>query len=119
MFHSDPGDSRYQFVLPPGSGKTLLGAVIAAQLGRRTLVLVPNTAIASQWLALWQSAGVQVGDDRSLSTEVTVLTYQAIATFDDDLDEGTPMARLHANARATIDALKADPEVTLIRWLSL
>ncbi len=113
-FRASPGDSRYQFILPPGSGKTLLGGVIAAELGRKTLVLVPNTAIAAQWLRLWRSAGVPVGEDRSLVTDVTVLTYQAIATFDDDIDEGTPMARLHTNARVTIDAIKADPEVTLI-----
>lgn len=98
--------------MPPGSGKTLLGSLIARSWGHKTVVLVPNTAIQSQWVALWQSAGsATVGTQRELSSDVTVLTYQAIATFDEG--KGPPSARLHPNALATIAVLKAQP-VTLI-----
>lgn len=114
-FEDHAGRWRYHFVMPPGAGKTLLGAQIAARVGRRVLVLAPNTAIASQWMTLWTSAGsVSVGDDRGLETDVTVLTYQAVATFDEEQDAGSPMARLHPNARDLIDRLHSGPAFTLI-----
>lgn len=104
--------TRFHFVMPPGSGKTLLGSLIAARRGLKTVVLVPNTAIQSQWVALWQAAGsATVGTQRDLSTDVTVLTYQAIATFNEG--EGPPSARLHPNALATIATLRSQP-VTLV-----
>jgi superfamily II DNA or RNA helicase len=110
-----PGQSRYQFILPPGAGKTVLGAVAAARLARRTLVLVPNTAIQGQWLRLWTEAGsVSVSDDRSLDADVSVLTYQALATFDDDATGDSHVARLHPNARELIDALHGGPAFTLV-----
>lgn len=116
VFRQNRGLSRFHFVLPPGAGKTLLGSVIAQEVGRRVLVLVPNTAIAAQWLELWESVGgVTVGDDRGLSADVTVLTYQALATFDDDADDDdSPMARLHPNARALVDRLHGGDPFTLV-----
>ena len=99
---------RFHFVMPPGSGKTLLGSLIGQKVGRPILVLVPNTAIQGQWLALWEAAGAQVGSDRDLAADVTVLTYQALATFDDEA-QGAASARLHPNARATIARLRARP----------
>lgn len=116
-FDADPGAGKYQFVLPPGAGKTVLGAAVAQRAGRRTLVLVPNTAIQEQWLRLWTGAGaVTVGDDRSLATDVTVLTYQALATFDDDADPGeeSMVARLHPNAREIIDVLHDGEPFTVV-----
>ena len=116
VFDAQPDAGRFHFVLPPGAGKTLLGAVLAQRLRRKALVLVPNTAIQDQWLRLWTSAGgVTVGDDRSLSADVTVLTYQALATFDDEADsEASPIARLHPNAREIIDALHGAEPFTLV-----
>jgi superfamily II DNA or RNA helicase len=116
VFDSQPDAGRFHFVLPPGAGKTLLGAVLAQRLGRKVLVLVPNTAIQDQWLRLWKAAGgVTVGDDRSLSADVTVLTYQALATFDDDKDsEASAIARLHPNALEVIEALHGDQRFTLV-----
>lgn len=99
---------RFHFVLPPGSGKTLLGSLIGQRVGRPILVLVPNTAIQGQWLALWEAAGARVGTDRDLAADVNVLTYQALATFEEDTP-GPMSARLHPNAQATIDELRTRP----------
>ncbi|HVM27898.1 MAG TPA: DEAD/DEAH box helicase family protein, partial [Mycobacteriales bacterium] len=38
------GDRRAYVVMPPGAGKTVLGLEVVRRLGRRTLVLAPNTA---------------------------------------------------------------------------
>ncbi len=115
VYRREPGRPRYHFVLPPGSGKTLLGAVISQQVGRKVLVLVPNTAIQAQWLRLWRDAGsVTVADDRSLAADVTVLTYQALATFDEDTSGESVMARLHPNALEVIEALHTGEPFTLV-----
>lgn len=112
---ADPGESRYQFILPPGAGKTVLGAAIAAQLARRTVVLAPNTAIQGQWLRLWADAGsVTASDHRSLQSDVTVLTYQALATFEQDATGDSHIARLHENAREVVEALHTGPPFTLV-----
>ena len=123
-FEQNRDASRFHFVLPPGAGKTLLGSVIAQQVARRLVVLVPNTAIAAQWMDLWRHAAVNpdvtvdaptVGSDRRLDCDVTVLTYQAVATFDDEADsDDSPMARLHPNARDMIDRLHGGEPYTLV-----
>lgn len=115
VFEQQRHRPRFHFVLPPGAGKTLLGAVLARRIGRRVLVLAPNTAIQSQWIRLWQDAGSPtVGDDRTLTADVTVLTYQAVATFGDEVSEGSPMARLHPNAREMIDRLHGGEPFTRV-----
>lgn len=115
MFEADPDRRRYHFVLPPGAGKTLLGAVLAQRVGRKVLVLVPNTAIQAQWLHLWRGAGLaEAADDRSLTADVTVLTYQALATFDDEAEGASALARLHPNAMRIIDALHGGEPFTLV-----
>jgi superfamily II DNA or RNA helicase len=87
------GRRRAYFVLPPGSGKTLLGLEIARRLGNRTLCLGPNTAIQMQWVEQWrafQPAAVSAGIDPDLESQVTALTYQAICDIDahnPDLEE--------------------------------
>ncbi|MEZ5158656.1 MAG: DEAD/DEAH box helicase family protein [Candidatus Nanopelagicales bacterium] len=122
VFEDNRGADRFHFVLPPGAGKTLLGSVIAQHVGRRLVVLVPNTAIAAQWMDLWRSGNAEValsapivGSDRRLDCDVTVLTYQAVATFDDEVeDDASPMARLHPNAREMIDRLHGGEPYTLV-----
>lgn len=119
---SDP--ARCHLVLPPGSGKTLIGAEIARQIGRPVVVLTPNTAIQGQWAALWRSMSspggepLLVTEDRSLSGDVTVLTYQAIATFDDDAagsgEAGLQTDRLHPDAADLLDRLATGPAFTLV-----
>ena len=90
----EAGREQAYLVLPPGAGKTALGLEIARQLGRRTLVLCPNTAVQAQWLREWQAfrpatsepggSGLLVpaGASATLDTPVTALTYQALCTFD-------------------------------------
>ncbi len=87
------GRRRVYLVMPPGSGKTLLGLEIARRLGNRTLCLGPNTAIQSQWVEQWrafQPAAVSAGIDPGLDSQVTALTYQAVCDIDahnPDLEE--------------------------------
>ena len=84
------GDRRFYLTMPPGSGKTLMGLEIARRLGRPTLVLGPNTAVQAQWLREWAAFEpplVAADADPSLSSPITVLTYQAIAVLDRSPDE--------------------------------
>src|SRR3954451_24238267 len=78
------GRRRTHIVAPPGSGKTLLGMEIVRRLGKRALVLVPNSAIQGQWLhgpSRWGSEpGVSTAD---ADAPIACLTYQALARLDD------------------------------------
>src|SRR5699024_8253603 len=79
------GRRRCWVALPPGAGKTLVGLEVVRRLGNPAVVFVPNTAIQSQWCI--ESDAYQpdsAGTDRQLSSPVTVLTYQSLATFDTD-----------------------------------
>ncbi|WP_026119387.1 DEAD/DEAH box helicase family protein [Nocardiopsis ganjiahuensis] len=119
------GAGRTWIVLPPGSGKTLVGLEAARRLGRRTVVLAPNTAIQGQWVRHWEGFdrpdGCTAGTDRGLGHAVNALTYQSLAVFDPDAEtdeEGrsaTPVRdRLHANGRALVDALHDAGPLTLL-----
>lgn len=80
-------DTRSYLVMPPGSGKTVVGLEAARRIGRRTLVLVPNNAVLGQWVDTWNGDfvgdGPPCGADRTLATPLTVLTYQSIAVIDE------------------------------------
>lgn len=83
------GRRRVYLVMPPGSGKTLVGLEIARRLGNPTLALGPNTAIQSQWLKQWTGyapALVAAGSSPELEAPITALTYQALC----DLDSHNP-----------------------------
>jgi superfamily II DNA or RNA helicase len=87
------GDNRSYLVLPPGAGKTMIGLEAARRLGRRTLVLVPNTAVQAQWAAAWDRHFPSVdlsasgcGTERDLASAMNVLTYQSLAVIDDETD---------------------------------
>jgi superfamily II DNA or RNA helicase len=91
-FEARPTDRRRCYVvMPPGSGKTVVGLEIARRLGRKTVVFGPNTAIQAQWCSQWGDFAppAAAGTDQALSAELTVLTYQSLCTLDtdDDLDE--------------------------------
>ncbi|MEW2352824.1 DEAD/DEAH box helicase family protein [Spirillospora sp. NPDC029432] len=118
------GHGRAWVVLPPGAGKTLVGLEAARRLGRRTVVLVPNTAIQNQWVVHWARCGGEAGTDRDLAAPVTVLTYQSLAVFDPDAEtdeEGRQKRRrgglvrlLHDNGRALVEAMHEAGPLTLV-----
>jgi superfamily II DNA or RNA helicase len=64
----------------------VLGLEVARRIGRRTLVLTPNTAVQSQWVAQWQrlftGTGVSVTTERDEPADLVVLTYQAMTSWD-------------------------------------
>ncbi|MDT0329804.1 DEAD/DEAH box helicase family protein [Nocardiopsis lambiniae] len=119
------GHRRTWIVLPPGAGKTLVGLEAARRLGRRTVVLVPNTAIQGQWIRQWSALCPDddrtAGADRDLAHHVNVLTYQSLAVFDPEAEndeEGRGTApvrdRLHPNGRALVAALHDAGPLTVL-----
>ncbi|MFD6700809.1 MULTISPECIES: DEAD/DEAH box helicase [unclassified Microbacterium] len=82
-----PGSGdQLHIVAPPGSGKTLLGLLLAAREGGRALVLAPSTTIREQWA---QTATALTPDSAAVSTDplriadLTALTYQALSVTGD------------------------------------
>jgi superfamily II DNA or RNA helicase len=83
------GERELHIVAPPGSGKTIIGLQIIAQLKRPSLVLCPNSTIQAQWsqklelflrpeaLAFKGRDLVGSNEDRPLKP-ITVLTYQSL-----------------------------------------
>lgn len=121
----DAGRRRCWIALPPGAGKTLVGLETIRRRGDRGVVFGPNTAIQAQWCAAWenyQPGGA--GTDRNLTAPVTVLTYQALATFDHDTEDSScedPLdsdaslvSRLHPNGRALLEQLQGSGPVTIV-----
>ena len=79
------GSKRLHIVAPPGSGKTVLGLYLWAELVRKPcLVLSPNSAIQSQWAArtdLFEIAADQenvVSTDPNFPALLTSLTCQSV-----------------------------------------
>jgi superfamily II DNA or RNA helicase len=78
------GRRRTHIVAPPGSGKTLLGMEIVRRLGKRALVLAPNSAIQAQWLRAAAVFGAEPGlAAADAEAAIACLTYQALARLDD------------------------------------
>ncbi|CAB4965787.1 unannotated protein [freshwater metagenome] len=119
---NDADHPRAWVVLPPGAGKTRVGLeAIAAELrahpDTRAVVLAPNTAIQSQWIAEARTMGLEAGDDKSLAGPLTCLTYQSLAVFDSeatDADASTVVDRLHPNGVALFDRIRAQPRLVLV-----
>lgn len=116
------GDNRAYLVLPPGAGKTMIGLEAARRLGRRTMVLVPNTAVQAQWAATWDKhfpstdpSAPRCGTERDLASSMNVLTYQSLAVIDAETDatvrravlrsrdQQATLELLHPNGRALIE----------------
>lgn len=80
-------------VAPPGSGKTLLGLLLAVERGARTLVLAPTLTVRRQWaeaaIALSPDPA-QVAEDPDDPRALTALTYQVLSV----LDAANPLAGL-------------------------
>ncbi|WP_209312852.1 DEAD/DEAH box helicase family protein, partial [Streptomyces lonarensis] len=117
------GHRRAWVVLPPGLGKTLTGLEAARRLGRPVVVLGPNTAIQGQWVREWADFRPEpppAGTTRDLATAVTVLTYQALASFDPDAEvaeDGAGTSHLHRlrpGGRELVDAMRRAGGITLL-----
>jgi superfamily II DNA or RNA helicase len=121
------GERSTYLVVPPGGGKTLIGLEAARRTGRPTLVLCPNTAIQAQWIGQWQAAfapppHARATASRDLPTPLTVLTYQAVASFDASADPPSDrgashhdlLAMLHPNGRRLISRLQDSGPWTLV-----
>lgn len=129
------GVRRTWLVLPPGAGKTITGLEAARRLGRRTLVLAPNTAVQAQWAKQWelfepltaQAPAVEAGVDRDLLADLNVLTYQSLAVFDRDEEVSVSRTKvvrsgstedllglLHPNGRALVERAAASGPWTLV-----
>jgi superfamily II DNA or RNA helicase len=90
------GHRRLHIVAPPGSGKTVLGLYLWAEIIRApALVLSPNSAIQAQWASRVELfggptlAGTAVSTDPESPGLLTSLTYQAVTLprrGGDDLD---------------------------------
>ncbi len=79
------GQRRLHVVAPPGSGKTVLGLYLWAELVRKPcLVLSPNSAIQSQWASRVDLFRMEGGPESHVSTDprkpelLTSLTYQSV-----------------------------------------
>ena len=86
-------DEKMHIVAPPGSGKTLLGLLLAAREGHRALVLAPTVTIRQQWLRSARELApdeAAVSDDPLALADLTVLTYQLLSVTGD----GSPFEEL-------------------------
>ncbi|GAB3989514.1 DEAD/DEAH box helicase family protein [Nocardioides marmoraquaticus] len=122
----EAGSTRWWVTLPPGAGKTLVGTEVARLLGRRTVVLSPNTAIQQQWARTWDAYdGPPAGQRRDLREGLTSLTYQALAVFDEadaEAGDGEPegagpgsqLERLHPHGRALVDTMREAGPLLLV-----
>ena len=81
------GDEKFHVVAPPGSGKTVTGLYLWAEVIRRpALVLSPNSAIQSQWATrtdLFKINGetipsALISTDAKSPSLLTSLTYQSV-----------------------------------------
>ena len=115
---------RAYVVMPPGAGKTVVGLEMARRLGRRTMVLTPNTAVQAQWLAQWKGFGGPgahprpASTDRALNAPVNVLTYQSLSVWDRTADdEDVPDDSSAALAEMRRAALQGEPGSDLLALL--
>ena len=81
------GARRTHIVAPPGSGKTLLGVELVRRVGRRALVLTPNSAVQMQWPRTVRKFGSAADVARTAGPEpafpIAVMTYQSLCQLED------------------------------------
>lgn len=124
----DDGRRRLHVIAPPGSGKTVLGLYLWAELIRRPAwVLSPNSAIQAQWAA--RTDLFAVGDSRQpltanwVSTEagdsalLTSLTYQSVTLPQRDNDDWDQQARSLWIERLIAKRQAQDPDEAEV-WLN-
>jgi superfamily II DNA or RNA helicase len=120
----DAEHPRAWVVLPPGAGKTRVGIeAVAAEIREhpdtRAVVLAPNTAIQSQWIAEARATGLDASDDKALTSTLTCLTYQSLAVFDsgaadDDDSVQSVVDRLHPNGVELFDRIRSLARLVLV-----
>jgi len=82
-------------VLPCGAGKTIVGLVTMADIGRATLILTPNTIAVRQWISELRDKtdlppemiGEYTGDRKEICP-ITVSTYQILTYRKHAADQG-------------------------------
>ena len=81
------GRRRTHIIAPPGSGKTLVGVELVRRIGRRALVLTPNSAIQMQWPRAIRKFGSPTDVSRTAGPEpaypIACMTYQSLCQLDD------------------------------------
>jgi superfamily II DNA or RNA helicase len=81
------GRRRTHLIAPPGSGKTLLGVEMVRRIGRRALVLTPNSAVQIQWPRSVRRFGSAADVARMAGPEpafpIACMTYQSLCQLDD------------------------------------
>lgn len=83
--NGEPGTGFGTVVMPCGSGKTIVGIAVMAQLSRYTLILTTNVAAVHQWRnELLDKTNLREEDiaeytgDKKNTSAVTVATYQVL-----------------------------------------
>jgi superfamily II DNA or RNA helicase len=83
----EAGRRRTHIVAPPGSGKTLVGVELVRRIGRRALVLTPNSAVQMQWPRSVRRFGSASDVVRTAGPEpafpIAVMTYQSLCQLED------------------------------------
>jgi len=82
------GRRRTHVVAPPGSGKTLMGIEMVRRLGRRAVVLAPNSAIQEVWFQgvarfCPDGAAAEALAGATPDAPLACLTYQSLCRLDD------------------------------------
>ena len=81
------GHRRTHIVAPPGSGKTLVGVELVRRIGRRALVLTPNSAVQMQWPRAIRKFGSPSDVSRTAGPEpafpIACMTYQSLCQLED------------------------------------
>jgi superfamily II DNA or RNA helicase len=106
------GQRNTHIVAPPGSGKTLLGVELVRRVGRRALVLTPNSAVQMQWPRAVRQFGSPSDVARMAGPEpafpIAVMTYQSLCQLD---DPGAAIRQVAAARWATDRAAATGVEV--------
>jgi superfamily II DNA or RNA helicase len=84
IFGSKKEERKHYIVCPPGAGKTIVGLLTAIRFNIPSLVLVPTTAIQTQWISktdLFTSTPARTiaSADPYGEEPIIVMTYQALA----------------------------------------
>ncbi|OGV37494.1 MAG: hypothetical protein A2X48_19260 [Lentisphaerae bacterium GWF2_49_21] len=120
VFGDKAHEDKLYIVSPPGSGKTLVGLMVAVKMNVPVLVLAPTTAIQRQWIEKTKyflaDDGLPIASvEPSDKMPVTVLTYQSLARTK-DLDEKNRLLLLSEWRKMLVD--EGEDEKSTNAWLA-